>query len=505
LLLAFSFFGVCLWLVSEDEATALDHWNDFHDRVGRIFRAQAISSLAFTGALPDLQRKPSFQWLAIAGLSFSAMIVNSYYTSGITASRFFQAIDNQGVSITDVIAGQSKICGMAPIRSAFVFRFPDVEKYGLWVTVADMPELLQGMDEGKCSYAIFTPEWWEYVKAGYWEYPHYDDVRRAHTHCKNKIPIPLGHDQSVSMPVAMPVRKEFQAPLSYIVSKAYAEGRYHGTLGTAKQNRLTAGGGSITTTCGSAGDVTDDVVLDVSTAMAPCFVVILSGLLAVAGHFLWKHKLQRMEQRMEHAFTTAGADARRTIGHTASSVGADARRSRKPGTLKTSSWRAAASVRLQLPRAAPGSTGSPGIGRCDSGSSDKPNPEMPLNVTARFVSKASALKRARPAKGREGQGDDHMDILPDDADNGVDFDRQLLQQLTKLNDRLDQLVPTQPTHGHSVQYGAPLPEEGFEVLSTLCRTSQGIRAKKTFAGSSAAQALAIQARDEVSVLARSSR
>jgi len=130
---------------------------------------------------------------------------------------------------------------------------------------------------------------------------------------------------------------------------------------------------------------------------------------------------------------------------------------------------------------------------------------MPLNVTARFVSKASALKRARPAKGREGQGDDHMDILPDDADNGVDFDRQLLQQLTKLNDRLDQLVPTQPTHGHSVQYGAPLPEEGFEVLSTLCRTSQGIRAKKTFAGSSAAQALAIQARDEVSVLARSSR
>ena len=77
------------------------------------------------------------------------------YTSGITASRFFQAIDFQGVSITDVIAGRSKICGMAPVRSAFIFRFPDIETHGLWVTVADMPELLQGMDEGK--YAVDTP------------------------------------------------------------------------------------------------------------------------------------------------------------------------------------------------------------------------------------------------------------------------------------------------------------------------------------------------------------
>ena len=229
------------------------------------------------------------------------------------------------------------------------------------------------------------------------------------------------------------------------------------------------------------------VVQDLATAMAPCFVVIFSGLLAVAGHYLWKHKLQRMEQRMEHAVTkiaaasteglneastkvtTAGADVRRAIQQTATSValaGADERRSRKPGTLKTSSWRPAASVRLPLPRAAPGSTGSPGTGRCDSGSSDKLNPEMPLIVSAHLVSKASALKRARPAKRREGQGDDHVDTLPDDADNGVDFDRQLLQQLTKLNYRLDQLVPTQPTHGHSVQNGAPFPEEEYERLST---------------------------------------
>mmetsp|Transcript_57430 Transcript_57430/g.170793 ORF Transcript_57430/g.170793 Transcript_57430/m.170793 type:complete len:538 (+) Transcript_57430:45-1658(+) len=211
LLLAFAFFGVCLWLVSEDEEAGFDHEYDIRARAGRVFHAQAISTLAFTGTLPDLNRKPSFQWLAIAGLSFSAMIVNSYYTSGITASRFFQAIDNQGVSITEVIAGQNKICGMAPVRAAFVFRFPDIERHNLWVTVSDMPELLQGMDEGNCSYAIFTPEWWEYIKAGYWELPHYDDVRRANTHCKNKVPIPLRQDQSVGMPVAMPVRREVQA------------------------------------------------------------------------------------------------------------------------------------------------------------------------------------------------------------------------------------------------------------------------------------------------------
>mmetsp|Transcript_49530 Transcript_49530/g.137304 ORF Transcript_49530/g.137304 Transcript_49530/m.137304 type:complete len:216 (-) Transcript_49530:980-1627(-) len=173
------------------------------------------------------------------------MIVNSYYTSGITASRFFQAIDNQGVSITEVIAGQNKICGMAPVRAAFVFRFPDIERHNLWVTVSDMPELLQGMDEGNCSYAIFTPEWWEYIKAGYWELPHYDDVRRANTHCKNKVPIPLRQDQSVGMPVAMPVRREVQAEISFIVSKAVAEGRYHETLLSAKQTKLTAEDGSV--------------------------------------------------------------------------------------------------------------------------------------------------------------------------------------------------------------------------------------------------------------------
>ena len=63
----------------------------------------------------------------------------------------------------------------------------------------------------RCSYAIFTAEWWEYVKAGYWEYPQYDDVRREHTHCKNKILIPLRIEQSVSIQVAMPVRKEIRA------------------------------------------------------------------------------------------------------------------------------------------------------------------------------------------------------------------------------------------------------------------------------------------------------
>ena len=62
----------------------------------------------------------------------------------------------------------------------------------------------------RCSYAVFTPEWWEYVKAGYWEYPNYDNVRREHTHCKNKITIPLAQEQSVEMSVAMPVRREIQ-------------------------------------------------------------------------------------------------------------------------------------------------------------------------------------------------------------------------------------------------------------------------------------------------------
>ena len=75
---------------------------------------------------------------------------------------------------------------------------------------------------------------------------------------------------------------------------------------------------------------------------------------------------------------------------------------------------------------------------------------MSLEVNAQLVANVSALERARPAKGGEGQGDDqHADTLPDDADYGVD--RQLLQQLTKLNDRLDGLVPTQSTSGMRVQ------------------------------------------------------
>ena len=60
MILAFSFFGVCLWLVSEDEATALDHGYDIRDRVGRIFRAQASPIISHaTAARVPLSRQRS--------------------------------------------------------------------------------------------------------------------------------------------------------------------------------------------------------------------------------------------------------------------------------------------------------------------------------------------------------------------------------------------------------------------------------------------------------------
>jgi len=198
-------------------------------------------------------------------------------------------------------------------------------------------------------------------------------------------------------------------------------------------------------------------VQDLATAMAPCFVVILSGLVAVVGHYLWKHMLRRMEQQLEDAIASAGAGVHQTIKHHASiaTSGADVHQTMSPkstslkpagtklGKLKIFSCRrhVAASVRSPSPRAA-GSIGSPGKGRCDTGSSENPNPKMPLEdsleIHAHVVSKGSALERARLAKDREGQGGEYVGSMPPDNTDGVD--RELLQQLTKLNDRLDQLA-----------------------------------------------------------------
>jgi len=265
----------------------------------------AISGLAFTGTLPEIGPTPSFQWLAIAGLSFAAMIVNSYYTSAVTARSVFSAFNDEAITIEQVVSRRHKICGMAPVKKAYEDRFPGILHESLWVTVADMAQLLKGMDDGRCRYAVFTEEWWDFATAGYWQPPVYSNTyssrqsAQADHHCQTKEPIPQPLDQTIGMPVALPVNPDIQMVMSYIFNKAVAEGKWTSTLTEQKKLKLASDHAQDTAGCEAAPR--KPLQLDLSTSMAPCLVVVTAGVLAVVGHFFWKLVLARLERHLESA------------------------------------------------------------------------------------------------------------------------------------------------------------------------------------------------------------
>jgi len=164
------------------------------------------------------------QWILLIGASFSMLVITTFYTAQVTQNLIFankQVIT--AASMAEVIDHRLTICSLEAIRPAFESYHPEVGTLGLYRPVPDMPAVLAGMDDGTCQVGVVPMDSWDYLTAS------------DPTICQTKTVL----DATVyDTAVAMPVRGELAAPITWAIDRGVETGRWAMAVEAAKSRFL---------------------------------------------------------------------------------------------------------------------------------------------------------------------------------------------------------------------------------------------------------------------------